>query len=164
MMPESTIAEPIDYSKSEQYTLSIRLSTDGFSFSIYNPIHDSTLSFFEQEIDDSVSLTANLKQAFRELKFLIHPYKRVNILLTGKRFTLVPLELFEDDQAEIFFHYNHPYRENETIQYNILKNQNLVVVFGMDRSAHSFLSEQYPHARFFSQVSPLAEYFSVKVG
>lgn len=162
MMPESAIAEPIDYSKSEQYTLSIRLSTDGFSFSIYNPIHDSTLSFFEQEIDDSVSLTANLKQAFRELKFLTHPYKRVNILLTGKRFTLVPLELFEDDQAETFFHYNHPYRENETIQYNILKNQNLVVVFGMDRSAHSFLSEQYPQARFYSQVSPLAEYFSVK--
>ncbi|MEG1005126.1 MAG: DUF3822 family protein, partial [Bacteroides sp.] len=26
--------ETIDYSKSEQYTLSIRLSTDGFSFSI----------------------------------------------------------------------------------------------------------------------------------
>ena len=32
----------------------------------------------------------------------------------------------------------------------------------MDRSAHSFLSEQYPQARFYSQVSPLAEYFSVK--
>ncbi len=162
MMPERAMIETIDYSKSEQYTLSIRLSTDGFSFSIYNPIHDSTLSFFEKEIDTSLSLTANLKQAFRELEFLNHEYKRVNILVTGKRFTLVPLELFEDDQTEILFHYNHPYRENETIQYNILKTHNLVVIFGIDRSAYSFLNEQYPHARFYSQVSPLTEYFAVK--
>ena len=34
----------IDFTKSKQYTLSIRLSTDGFSFSIYNPIHDDQLA------------------------------------------------------------------------------------------------------------------------
>ena len=31
------MAQPIDFNKSEQYILSIRLSTDGFSFSIYHP-------------------------------------------------------------------------------------------------------------------------------
>ena len=51
----------IDFTKSKQYTLSIRLSTDGFSFSIYNPIHDDSLSIIEKEIDTSLSLTANLK-------------------------------------------------------------------------------------------------------
>ena len=50
-MPDRAIAETIDFGKSEQYTLSIRLSTDGFSFSIYNPIHDSSLSFFEKHSD-----------------------------------------------------------------------------------------------------------------
>ena len=43
----------IDFTKSKQYTLSIRLSTDGFSFSIYNPIHDDSLSIIEKEIDTS---------------------------------------------------------------------------------------------------------------
>ena len=51
----------IDFTKSKQYTLSIRLSTDGFSFSIYNPIHDNSQSLFEKEVDTSLSLTANLK-------------------------------------------------------------------------------------------------------
>ena len=50
----------IDFTKSKQYTLSIRLSTDGFSFSIYNPIHDDSLSIIEKEIEPSLSLTANL--------------------------------------------------------------------------------------------------------
>ena len=53
----------IDFTKSKQYTLSIRLSTDGFSFSIYNPIHDDSFSVIEKEIDTSLSLTANLKAA-----------------------------------------------------------------------------------------------------
>lgn len=161
-MPERAMTETIDFSKSEQYTLSIRLSTDGFSFSVYNPIHDGSLSFFEKEIDASLSLTANLKTAFRELPFLNHSYKRVNILVTGKRFTLVPLELFEDEQAELLFYHNHPKRENELIQHNILKKDNIVVVFGMEKSSFQFLNEQFPDARFYSQTSPLIEYFSIK--
>lgn len=161
-MPDRAMTETIDFSKSEQYTLSIRLSTDGFSFCIYNPIHDSSLSFFEKEIDASLSLTANLKSAFRELAFLNHLYKRVNILVTGKRFTLIPLELFEADQAEILFHHNHLKRENEIIQYNILKKNNIVTLFGMEKSAYLFLSEQFPNVRFYSQASPLTEYFSIK--
>jgi polyribonucleotide nucleotidyltransferase len=32
--------ETTDFNKSEQYTLSIRLSTDGFSFSVFNPLGD----------------------------------------------------------------------------------------------------------------------------
>ena len=152
----------IDFTKSKQYTLSIRLSTDGFSFSIYNPIHDSSLSFFEKEVEASLSLTANLKQAFRELDFLNHTYKRVNILMADKRFTLIPLELFEEEQAELLFYHNHQKRENETVIYNILKKNNVVVIFGIDKSTYAFLNEQYPEARFYSQSTPLIEYFSIK--
>ena len=161
-MPDRAIAETIDFSKSEQYTLSIRLSTDVFSFSIYNPIHDSSLSFFEKEVEPSLSLTANLKKAFRELNFLNHTYKRVNILIADKRFTLIPLELFEDDQSEMVFYHNHTPKENETVKYNILKKNNAVVIFGMDKSTCQFLSDHYPEARFYSQAAPLAEYFSAK--
>ena len=105
----------IDFTKSKQYTLSIRLSTDGFSFSIYNPIHDDSLSIIEKEIEPSLSLTANLKAVFHESDFLSHPYKRVNIMMAGKRFTIVPLELFEEEQAELLFYHNHQKRENEMV-------------------------------------------------
>lgn len=161
-MPDRAITETIDFSKSEQYTLSIRLSTDGFSFSTYNPIYDSSPSFFEKKVETSLSLTANLKQAFRELDFLNHTYKRVNILMADNRFTLVPLELFEDDQSEMIFYYNHTGRENETVKYNILKKNNAVVIFGMDKSTCQFISTQYPEAKFYSHAAPLIEYFSAK--
>ena len=152
----------VNFAKSEQYTLSFRLGTDGFSFSIYNPIQENSLSVLEKEIDMSLSLTANLKSSFRELEFLTYSYKRVNVMITGKRFTIIPLELFEDEQAEIIFHHNHPKRENEIILYNVLKKNSIVVIFGIDKSAYSFLLEQYPDARFYSQSSPLIDLFSTK--
>ena len=69
------MAQPIDFNKSEQYILSIRLSTDGFSFSIFNPLGEGRFSFHKHGVDDSLSLTANLKQAFRETDWLKNPFK-----------------------------------------------------------------------------------------
>ena len=154
--------ETTDFNKSEQYTLSIRLSTDGFSFSVFNPLGDGELSFYDREVDESLSLTANLKQTFREVEWLSHPYRRVNVLMADKRFTFIPLEFFEDEQAETVFYHNHPKRENELIQYNILHKNNIVVLFGMDKSACTFLGEQYPDVKFYSQSSPFIEFFAAK--
>lgn len=151
-----------DFSKSEQYTLSIRLSTDGFSFSVFNPMGDGELSFFDREVDEGLSLTANLKQTFREVEWLSRSYRRVNILMADKRFAFIPLEFFEDEQAEIVFYHNHPKRENELVQYNILHKNNIVVLFGMDKSACTFMREQYPDAKFYSQASSFIEFFSMK--
>ncbi len=154
--------ETIDFNKSEQYTLSIRLSTDGFSFSVFNPLGDGELSVFDRKVDESLSFTANLKQTFRETEWLNHPFRQVNALIASKRFTFIPLEFFEDEQAEIIFYHNHPKQENEIVQYNILQKNNVVVLFGTDKSTYTYLREQYPGVKFYSQVSPFIEFFSVK--
>ena len=130
--------ETTDFNKSEQYTLSIRLSTDGFSFSVFNPLGDGEFSYYDREVDESFSLTANLKQTFRELAWLERPFRRVNVLMADKRFTFIPLEFFEDEQTEIIFYHNHPKRENETVQYNILHKNSTVVLFGIRVPAPSF--------------------------
>ncbi len=125
--------ETIDFSKSEQYTLSIRLSTDCFMLSVYNPISGENFTFTEWSVDETLSLTANLKKMFRELEWISHTFRRVNILMADKRFALVPLEFFEDEQTEMLFYHSHSARENELVQYNILRKNNAVVLFGMDK-------------------------------
>lgn len=154
--------ENTDFNKSEQYTLSIRLATDGFSFSIFNPLSDEILSIVDYNIDGSLSLTANLKQAFASIEWLSYTYRRVNVIVVGKRYTLLPLEFFEDEDIETVFYHNHSKRENEFVSYNILLRNGVVVLFGMDKSAHDFLYERYPETRFYVQTTPLIEYYSVK--
>ena len=63
---------------------------------------------YDRAVDESFSLTANLKQTFRELAWLERPFRRVNVLMADKRFTFIPLEFFEDEQTEIIFYHNHP--------------------------------------------------------
>ena len=152
----------IDFTKSKQYTLSIRLCTDGFSFSIYNPLLENSLTVIEKETEPAASLTANLKRMFQELDFLHHPYKRINVMMASKRFTTVPTELFKEEDAELLLYHNHPKQENETVLCNTLTKNGTAIVFGMDKSTHSFLKQQFPDARFYAQATPLADYFSVK--
>ncbi|KAA6307618.1 hypothetical protein EZS27_040710, partial [termite gut metagenome] len=102
----------------------------------------------------------NLKQLFSELDFLNRPYKQVNILLAGSRFTIVPLNMFDEKQMESVFGYNYLRKENEFVLYNTLKGNDVVLLFGIDKNVHQYLIEQYPQASVYSHITPLIAYFS----
>ena len=55
------MAQPIDFNKSEQYILSIRLSTDGFSFSIYHPQQSEEVYFSSSPVNTQRSMAATVK-------------------------------------------------------------------------------------------------------
>lgn len=153
----------IDFTQSEQYTLSIRLSADGFSFSIYNPLADNDFCFVPHPVNAAYSMTANLKEMLAETDALKHPYKRIDILYDSPRFTTVPLELFEDEQMDAVFYHNFPPQgNNEIVLCNVLGKSNVVILFAMDKHAHQLVAEHFPTARFFSTISPLTEFFARK--
>ena len=152
----------IDFSKSEQYTLSIRLSADGFSFSIHRPQEDAEPFFMTYPVNASYSMTANVKEMLAATEALKHPYKKVNILIDTQRFTPVPFDLFEDEQTEALFHHNFSKGNNEVVLCNILGKSNVALLFGMDKHTHQLLGEHFPNARFFACASPLTEHFTLK--
>ena len=152
----------IDFSKSEQYTLSIRLSADGFSFSIYHPQTDSDHTYITYPVNTSYSLTVNLKEFINATDAFKYTYRKTNILIDTPRFTFVPFELFEDEHQTDIFHYNFPPKDNETILCNILGKSNVTLLFGINKHLHQLLHEHFPDARIFSCASPLLEHFSIK--
>ncbi len=154
--------EQFDLNNSEQYTLSIRLSTDGFSFSIYNPLSGNDFYYRVYPINSQRSMAANVKAFLAATSELKHPFKQTNILVHSSRYTPVPLELFEDEQMEAIFYQNLPQQKNELILCNILGKTNTVILFSLDKLAHLFLSEQFPSANFFAAVSPQIEHLSYK--
>lgn len=161
-MSEKATTDKVDFNRSEQYILSIRLSTDGFSFSIYNPIRDCSVLTHERDIEAERSIVANMKQAFKELDFLSYTYKQVRVALVSKRFTLVPSELFTEDQAEACFYYNFSPKENESILYDTLSRNGAVVLYAIDKSLYNLLCDRYPQLQFRSSITPMAEHFAVK--
>ena len=98
----------------------------------------------DYEVDESLSLTANLKQAFRKVEWLSLPYRRVNLLMADKRFTFIPLEYFEDEQADTIFYHNFSQQENETVLYNILHKDNIVVLFAWTKAPSTICTSNIP--------------------
>jgi hypothetical protein len=152
----------IDFTKSDQYSLSIRLSADGFSFSLYNP-HDEGRFFYEPySVNIAYSLTVNVKEMLDSSEVFKHTYKCAYIVYDTTRITPVPFELFEDDEMEDLFYSNFPKVDNETILCNILEKSNIALLFGIDKHAYQLLNEKFPNAKYFATVSPLTEYFQRK--
>lgn len=152
----------IDLNHSEQYTLSIRLSTDGFSFSIYTPFGDSSFFHRNFNVNRQRSLSANIKAFLAEYPEFGYKYRQVNIVTDTARFTTVPLDLYEDEETENIFYQNLPKQANELLLCNILGKNNLVILFSIDKLSYQLLTDQFPEARFFASVSPLTEYFHTK--
>ena len=148
----------VDLTQSEQYTLSIRLSTDGFSFSIHHPSRPEEGCYQRYPVNTQRSMAANIKAFLNDTPILKKPFGQTNILVHSQRYTSIPFELFEDEQAETLFYQNLPKQNNEIILCNILGHSNLAVLFSIDKLTHLFLSEQFPGVRFFSAVSPQIEY------
>ena len=150
-------------SNSNQYILSIRLSADGFYFALLNPkakeIGDSSIHYI-YKVDESLSFTANLKHAIDELEWLSYQYKAVNIVIATQRFTLIPLNFFEDEQAEDIFCHNFHSMDNEAVEYNILQKNNAVVLFGIDKALMTLLYHQFPEAKVKVQACVLIEHLT----
>ncbi|MBO7418620.1 MAG: DUF3822 family protein [Bacteroidaceae bacterium] len=152
-------------SNSSQHILSIRFSADGFYFAILNPKakeKSDSYTYYIYKVDESLSLTANLKQAINQLDWLSYTYQSVHIVIATRRFTLIPLDFFEDEQKEtIFYHNFHPI-DNEVVEYNILQKSNMVLLFGIDKALLSLLYEQFPEAQVQVQATPLIEYLATQ--
>jgi hypothetical protein len=160
MSPLTTI-QKVDFSKSEQYTLSIRINTDGFSFSIFNPIAENPSTLFKLSINPKQPLIANFKDKVTNYPFLSQLYKRVNIVIGDTKAIVHPTALFTSEIAEeLYFYGQKVLSPNTKIVYNNIETSKLTVIYGINKGLYKFLNEHFRNPRFFSQTTPLLAYFA----
>ena len=149
----------IDFKKTKQYTLSIRLSTDGFCFAVHNPQAVDQYAYQPYRIDTLKSITANLKAAIESTELLRHNYGEVNILLSQPPYTLVPKEYYAEQCAHDIYVQNFPQAApNTQVLTNIVSEEQTIVLFGMEHQLHKFITERYPKAKIYASISPLIEH------
>ena len=114
-----------------------------------------------KDLNENLSLTANLRDAFRHNELLNAQYKSVNIVVAGKRFALLPKALYNAEDAETLFYINQPRLDNEIIlQTSTTTTSEIVFLFAMDKAAYRLILEHYPAAEIHSQLCLLHNCFS----
>ncbi len=149
----------IDFNKTRQYTLSIRLSTDGFCFAVHNPLATSEYAFQPYRIDPLKSVTSNLKAAAEDTEMLKHTYGAVDILLADTPYTLVPREYYAEQYKDELYRYNISGTDTgNVIMTDTVGDEQAVVLFAIEKQLHKYITTQYPKARLHAAISPFINF------
>lgn len=95
-----SIPDTLTAYNSGKYVLSIRLRSDGLSFSGYSPSENESFFYRNVEFDRMKPYITSLKEFFFEHEFLTYTYKRTNLVCVTSQYTMMPEELFTDKQKD----------------------------------------------------------------
>ena len=142
--------------------MSIRLATNGLSFCTYSPLSDKPFLYKEYDVQPTISLAANLKNALMSEPMLKGNYQRVNVMITSPHTTFMPVADFSADAVNDIYTFNFPQDSGLRISYNMLRRSGIAIIFGMDKNIYQLLIDDYPKARFYASASTLIERFAAK--
>ncbi|MGQ1909741.1 DUF3822 family protein [Marinifilum sp. RC60d5] len=150
------VESTFDKSKTEEYNLSIRVGSDGFSFSILN-VNKKCLALkrfktFSQNSD--IELLNSFKEQIRNSELLNLKYKAVSILWISDKSILIPNEFFTKEFAFNSYQICHELRQAETLNWNKIDLLEAYSVFPILVSLKELLHKQFPQAAIYHHTHP----------
>ncbi len=158
----NNMIDNIDLSKSKEYNLSIRISSDGFSFSVVNPQNKSEFMFSRYDLLPSTSVSANLKKWLSTTEELNLEYKKIFVIFNSSRFMAIPLSLYREDSEDELFYYNYSKLNNEKILSDRLSSDDIVMLYGVDKYCHQIITEHFNNCELICSSTSLLHYYIVK--
>lgn len=133
------------------YRLSIRISADGFSLSIYNVLDGALLQSKQQNAVAGTPIHVILEEELRCPRLMGYNFQQVE-LLADTPSTCVPLECFRREEVTALYRLAFPSLSvsNEEIRYQILPSLEVVELYSLDAHIHATVQGLYPDAQFSS--------------
>lgn len=143
-----------DYSQPvSRKRLIIRVSRKSLSFSVLDS-GNGQISFIPYPLKSGISLSANLREAFRDKEILSDKYQHVLVSVVAPTLT-VPTEQFKEQEKEILFRHAFTNHEQDYVGYTVMDDLNCVVLFAINRNLKSVIADHYPEARYMAAVAPV---------
>jgi len=125
------------------YNLSIRISSDGFSLSVFDK--EKTLlsskkintSLFTMSLDEVIQFIDNETQL---------NYSSVRFICESESYTFIPKALFKPEYAAFLLHLEHKPEKNEIILFNILPAWEAVNTYSIPGTIHNAVSLLFHNA------------------
>jgi len=130
----------------KDYSLSIQVSLDGFSFCILDTIRNKYCGIEKYDFQD-VQSTRMLADAVQEIisnsDWLQNKYNSVKIAYESQQMSLIPKPLFDKKHAADYLRFNHLPDDNDKINHDQLPNLDAVNVFALPGDLLSVLKKTF---------------------
>lgn len=136
-------------------SLSILISQDGLSYSIYD--------IDDKKVQALVSMQFEVNKADEIRKFIEDEglkdaqFENINIVYATRNVTIVPDVIFDENSAESIYAINRRISPDEEIRYSRLPKSQTVIIFAIEKETSSLLDELFPHYNLYPQSYPLIE-------
>lgn len=151
-----------DFDKINNYSLSIRIDTNGLSFCIYDYFQIKYLAAssiaYSKKVTNYSDLYDEVKKVFDSNSILNHEYKSVKVCFVTNKFTLIPDDYFVKEEIKEYFCFNNYLSENEELHFNHVESLSGNVIFSIPCDITTFFINRFKSkVQFYSQISSLSE-------
>jgi len=161
------VDETFDVSQSGSYHLSIQIEPDKFSYCVFNTVINKyiVLRSYPLFIKDTKSVTGHLSlfnayfPIFENDNLLSLSYKSSSLLWVSPRYTLVPEQLFDPMEADLYLTFNQGTVADEYILHRYIRPARSYCVFSCPEELMNLMQTYQPRIRFFHQSEPFIESF-----
>lgn len=148
------LPENIDLAHSEKYSLSIRLTPDGFSFCIRDAADPTVFHYQETGLGKKISYTENIRKLIFDYGFFTQPFKNARIVVVSADYTLVPEDFWEKKKKKELFGFNFHDKERVVLT-DAPEGGDFRILYGLNEDLHSFLSRNIWNPQFSHHTSHL---------
>lgn len=141
--------------------LYVRLSDFDIAFARYASNTENSFEFVPYQAQPEASLTVNLREAFRTDPSLREACE-AEVLVSGP-VTLVPLDVFQEEDCETYFQYCFPDTKGKRIFYDSLPQGNdALLLFGFSGQTCKILEETFENVHYMSTQTSVIAHFARK--
>jgi hypothetical protein len=153
------IDKTFDTTQAHLYHLSLQISLDGFYYSILDIpkgkyIVLNCTNFF---LKRPRLLLKHVRQIFDSEEIFNHDFRSIEILYSGRKFTLVPQPFYTRDSLDKFLWFNNVQDRGFVVGNNFFPRAECWCIFDIPQNLNEYLSAKFPKVAVKHSLFPLVE-------
>ena len=153
--------ETLDINATENYELSVQVSSDDLSFCILDTLRNKFVLLRSYEPEENSRFDPyRLNEIIKKDDFLTRPFRKTVIITPTTRSTLVPVPLFDESKKKDFINFNQIPEDRERVLINKLKNPYIYAVFSLPEGTADIINSAFPQVDVMHPLKPLFQYIN----
>jgi len=155
------IPENIDLSHCERYILTIEVHPEQFSFSLYNPIENSSYFYHRIEKSKQEDAFSSFQSFFFDNELLTLSFRKIFVINYTSVFTYVPTLIFDEKDKNQHLDFIFSEVSGKVLHQN-LQRSGITIIHEIPVEIYDFFQRSFVNAQFVHHTAVLITYFQEK--